>query len=281
VHAHDDGVNRWRMANALAAGDLGGSGIRYTDYEEHTSGFTARRELASTSVVLLFNLGEPIELVGADGGVVGLRAGEAFVAGAADATSLSRSSGMQRGVHVWLTPGQLSRICGCPGRELANRVLPFADVRRESAQLGERLAETHPAQVERRYALLDRFLAQSLGEAPAPSPEVLIAMRLLRTRPDITTRELALQTGWSQRHLIDRFKAATGFSPRQYGRLTRFERFSALLRQQPRAPMAELAVEAGFHDQPHLNHATRTYADLTPEQLRARLIPGDGGFVDA
>ncbi|MGH6780971.1 MAG: hypothetical protein ACREB5_02555, partial [Sphingomonadaceae bacterium] len=102
VRRFDDGADMWEMVDAPPAAMMAGLVDHYTSYSERTTSFTARRELAATQGVLLYNLGDPLELVGADGGTIRLRAGEGFAAGIADATSISRSGGAQAGIHVFL-----------------------------------------------------------------------------------------------------------------------------------------------------------------------------------
>jgi AraC-like DNA-binding protein len=51
-------------------------------------------------------------------------------------------------------------------------------------------------------------------------------------------------------------------------------RFSAAvdrLRADPELPLADLAAEAGYADQAHLTHETRSLSGLSPGQLRSAL----------
>ena len=51
------------------------------------------------------------------------------------------------------------------------------------------------------------------------------------------------------------------------------------IRAAPDTPLAELAAAGGYFDQPHFNREVRAFSGMTPLELRARLIAGNGGVV--
>ncbi|QUT06143.1 AraC family transcriptional regulator [Sphingobium phenoxybenzoativorans] len=280
IRAHDDGVNRWRMAEARPASALARHVRSYSAYDETTTGFTARRELASTGVVVIFNLGAPVELTGADGAAIALDAGEAFAAGFADGTSISRSGGSQSGIHIFMPWATLGRLCGCPVSEVANRVVRLDDlIGGRVSDLGGRLMEA--GNDGQRFALLDAFVMDRLGESEAMDGRITAAVARLRARPDKSIRALADWAGWSPRHFLQRFRDETGLAPARFARLARFEHFTAAIAADPDARLADIAQDSGFYDEPHLAREVRAFAGVTPGELRARIIPGGGGFVDS
>ena len=275
IRAFDDGVDRWQMVEAAPSPTLAGRVGRYADYWEETKSFAARRELASTSGVLIYALGAPLEITGADGRIVTLAAGEAFAGGIADATSLSRGLGPQAGVHVFLPLTSLAAVCGAPLSELANRVVAFADlVGAEARVLGDALCDA--ADASARFALLDRFLERRFAERDRDR-RAAWAMRRLARATGPATSALAAEIGWSRKHFIQRFRQDTGFSPDRFRRLARFERFTEAIMAAPQDSLAGLATDIGYVDQAHLTRDVRAFADMTPGELRARLIPAQGG----
>jgi len=276
VRVHDDGVDRWAIAEALPAPALRGRIGHYSDYWEETATFAARRELAATEGVLIYALGAPLEITGADGRVVTMQAGEAFAGGIADATSLSRALGPQVGIHVFMPLASLAAVCGVPLAELANRVVPLRDLIGSPADdLGGALCEAEHA--EGRFARLDRFLVSRFAEAGGEDRAVAWAMGRLAAASGPITSALAGEIGWSRKHFVRRFRAATGFSPDRYRRLARFERFTAAIAKAPGDSLAGLAAESGYVDQAHLTREVHDFSAMTPGELRARLIPGEGG----
>lgn len=276
VRAHDDGVDRWRMAAAAPAPALRGVVDSYSDYWEETGSFAARRELATTQGVLIYALGAPLEITGADGRLIVLRAGEAFVGGISDATSLSRGLGAQAGIHVFMPLASLAAVTGAPAGEIANKVVSLRDMIGPRADaLGGALCEANDA--DRRFDLLDAFLIRRFADARDADRAVAWAMPRLAAAAGPVTSTLATEIGWSRKHFIARFKDATGFSPDRYRRIARFDRFAAAIAARPDDSLAGLAAECGFVDQAHLARDVRDFAEMTPGELRARLIPAGGG----
>jgi AraC-like DNA-binding protein len=279
VRAYDDGVDSWEIVEGLPALALRSRAIRYTSYWEHSRSFTARRELATASGVLIYALGAPLTLVGADGRALTVEAGEAFVGGIADATSLSRASGPQAGVHVFLPLASLAAVIGTSVAEIANRVAPLEDLVGRAAQdLGGALCGA--ATAEARFVLLDSFLSNRFARAERHDQPVAWAMQRLKHSARPQTTALAREIGWSRQHFIRRFRAATGFSPDQFRRLCRFERFVAALTATPHASLAALAADMGYVDQAHLTRDVRDFSAMTPGELRTRLLPAAGGVRD-
>ncbi|MBA3895791.1 MAG: hypothetical protein H0X36_01345, partial [Sphingomonadaceae bacterium] len=110
------------MARIAPSRSLAGLVTAYTDYSETTGGFAARRELPSADGVLIVNLGAPIEIVGGDGVAITLASGEGFAGGAHLRYAISRSSGAQAGVHVFMPMLSLRALLGLPMDALLDRV---------------------------------------------------------------------------------------------------------------------------------------------------------------
>ncbi len=69
----------------------------------------------------------------------------------------------------------------------------------------------------------------------------------------------------SERQLARRFLASVGIAPKRYAGLRRFER--ATLAMRGRSSMVQVALEAGYYDQPHLAREIRRFAGMTPREL--------------
>ncbi|MDH7795686.1 MULTISPECIES: helix-turn-helix domain-containing protein [unclassified Beijerinckia] len=277
VRQFDDGVDRWSIVSAPAAKPLSSLVNGYGSYTEKTQSFAARRELASTCGVLIFALDEPLSIVGADGVEIVLKAGEAFVGGAADATSISRALGPQRGLHVFLSAAGLAGICNAPLAEIANRVAPLSAFRGADArELGARLGEARTA--EEQFDLADQAFTRWFADSRSFDKTVQWAMAQFCDAEPAAVADVAREIGWSRKHLTQRFTTLTGHSPQTYRRLARFARFTARLMRRPGDSLAELAAETGYYDQSHLSRDVQALSAMTPGELRASLLPGLGGF---
>jgi AraC-like DNA-binding protein len=163
----------------------------------------------------------------------------------ADATSISRALGAQRGIHINMPLHALAAVCGAPVAELANRVVPLTDlIGAPACDLGHRLGSA--ADAYREFDLLDAFLMRRFADMVPPDRAILWAMDRLADHDAPAVTEIAESIGWSRKHLSHRFSAVTGFSPQSYRRLARFERFSAAIAARPDEGLAMLALDAGL-----------------------------------
>ena len=278
VDAHDDGLNRWEVTRLRPAAALAGVIDSYSDYWEVTGGFTARREMPGIEPVLIVNLGDPIEIVGGDGRAIKLGAGEGFAGATHTRSAISRSNGAQRGVHVHMPLLTMKRLLGLSLHELADRTIALDDFGSWGRRLVAELAEA--PSVGARAAVLDRHLAAGLADAPEDRPEIAHAVGVLAHRPDVPVEVLARNLGWSRKLLGRRVREATGVGPRLFRRLARFSRLMTRLQRRDGAPWAELALEGGWFDQPHMLRDFRDFAGMTPREYVARSMPNMGGVVE-
>lgn len=279
IDAHRDAANDWSMARFRAPDALIAAGIRsYTDYDETTGGFTARRELPGLSPVFLVNLGDPIAIVAGDGEEVTLRAGEGFIAATHVRPAVSRSTGRQSGVSVALSMAALRALLETPIHELLDRAVPLDRIGGAwGRRLGAALAEAGTR--AERVARLDAALAFRLRDKPVGNPAVTHAMAMLM-RGDAVA-ETAREIGWSRKHLSVRVREAAGVEPRMVRRLARFGRLVERIDPAAAPDWAGMAADAGYYDQPHMLRDFRDFAGLTPREFIARSIPGGGGLIEA
>jgi AraC-like DNA-binding protein len=141
-----------------------------------------------------------------------------------------------------------------PASELRDCSPDAADV------LGRDLAE---ALIERLavgsdpYAALVRAL--ELRGIRAPDPLVRAAVLALG-RPRARVGAVAAELGLSARQLQRWLSDAVGYGPKMLSRVLRFRR----LQQLPLAPLAELALDAGYADQAHMTAEVTSLAGISP-----------------
>jgi AraC-like DNA-binding protein len=273
---HDDGRNAWSMAEYAPGPALKGLVHHYTDYWERTGTFSTRRELPIADGVIIFNLGDPLEIVGGDGRTIRLGAGEAFVAGTHLHPALSRSTGEQAGIHIFLPIESIRRLIGVPLGQMTDQVVALdALLGSQARRLGARLLQVPRSH---RPALLDHALRERLAETEICSSQAH-ALHLLRTRSDLDIMGIARDIGWSRKHLADRVRDAVGIGPRSFRRLLRFHRLTKAIGEAP--DWACLAHDIGYYDQSHLIREFREFAGMTPSDYIARSLPEGGGLVES
>jgi AraC-like DNA-binding protein len=189
------------------------------------------------------------------------------LAGLHDGPVTIHHEGRQRGVQVELTPLGLHRLFGLPAGAIAHEAVELADVLGDRAadRLLDRVASV--ATWSGRLAVLERQLARRLGPGGSVRPEVSRAWALLRASGGTArVQDLAADVGWSTRHLTQQFAATVGTAPKTAGRIMRFERSVALVRNG--ADLAGVAARCGFADQAHLTREWSRLAGTTPTRWR-------------
>jgi AraC-like DNA-binding protein len=202
---------------------------------------------------------------------------DTFLAGLHDEPTLVTGQHRWACIELRLTPLGAHRLVGSPMHELANRSIDLEHLLPGARELTERLRDTESWGA--RFDLLETFLARRLALSAAPSPEVEWSWeRLVSTRGSMRIGELAIETGWSPRRLIARFREQIGLSPKAAARVIRFDRAAATLRSGGTVSLASLAYECGYADQSHLNREFRELAGTTPAAF-AGAVTESGGIA--
>ena len=179
-----------------------------------------------------------------------------FIAGP-DTGPGAPAAGVITGVR--LRTGYAGAVLGVPAHELRDRRVALEDVwGRAGVELGARLDE-EPSAVARQ-ALLARAVA---ARGAAADPLALGAISMLAQRPERRVAELARELAVSERHLLRRLHVAVGYGPKTLARILRFQRLLALA-QTGGASLADLALDAGYFDQPHMTGEVSRLAGAPP-----------------
>jgi AraC-like DNA-binding protein len=269
--AHD---GRWESRRVTPAADLRGLVLAYQGFVECSGPVMCQREVATTVIPVIVNLGPPFRVGRTDADTRDLTS---FVAGLDSGHATVASTGASRCMQIDLTPPGAYRLFGLPMSEWAGSTLPLDDFGRDFARLAERLDDI--TDWDGRFALLDAFVRARLQRSAPPSPEVLWAWQRLRAcHGGLRIAELADHLGWSRKHLAARFAAEIGRPPKAVARLLRFERLHGLVAQMTDPDWSALAYDCGYADQAHLVRDFRAYTGTTPTRYLAelRLPPGGG-----
>ncbi len=201
----------------------------------------------------------------------------AWVGGLSDSYSLVELGDAYASLDIELTPLGAYTVLGRPLHELAGTVVCMEDLfGARGRHLAERLREV--SEWNGRFDLIEAFLLERAEEGPKPSPAVAFALVHLRASAGrVRIGSLAAELGCSRRHLAAQFREQVGLPPKTVARLLRFEYVCQGLNGDP-ARWADIAHDAGYCDQSHLNRDFRELAGTTPSDFLSRRIPG-GGLV--
>jgi AraC-like DNA-binding protein len=198
----------------------------------------------------------------------------AFLHGVHDRYSILDGDCARSYLEIHLAPLGAYRLLGHPIHELGAEVLDLEAVLGAAARRLLEAVREEPSW-PRRFALLDDFLLFAADRGPSPAPEVARAWQLLAGdggTTAISIAQVADEVGWSHKHLITKFTAQIGLTPKTVSRLARFERLLARVRASRQLPeWGQVAADCGYADQSHLIREFRDFAGTTPTDYLHRV----------
>jgi AraC-like DNA-binding protein len=187
-----------------------------------------------------------------------------FVVGPMTQSALAVSPAGTTLVGLRLRPAVAARVFGVAAHELADRHVPLDQVwpRDAVADASNRVIEQRDTvgRVRVAQSLLARFRHSFRGADPL----VQHAVSLLYPGRDQRIERLARTVGVSERQLRRRFVDSVGYSPKLFQRILRFQRLLTLAKQDESARLDQLALLAGYADQPHMTRDVGEFAGVTP-----------------
>jgi len=127
--------------------------------------------------------------------------------------------------------------------------------------------------VAARFGLAAAWLAARLAAARAIDPAIAWAAAEIEAREGrVAIAELRRETGLSKTRLAAAFREQIGVTPKVYARLVRFRLALAML-ESGIGPLADVALAAGYYDQPHFNAEFRDLTGQSPRELLVARYP--------
>lgn len=188
-----------------------------------------------------------------------------IVGGARSTFYLREPGAPSAAVGAVLRPGVAPLLFGAGAHELAERHTPLGDLLGARAtRLRERLGEAiDPAAC---LQVLESFLAAHLPLVRGMDP--MVARWLQLAAPAAGVGAAVRASGLSHRQFIANFRRAFGLAPKAWQRVRRFQQALRALHAAPAASLAELALQAGYSDQPHLQREFLAMSGITPGEYR-------------
>jgi AraC-like DNA-binding protein len=183
-------------------------------------------------------------------------------------TTIEAPSPRSRVLGVTLSPAGAYAVAGGSLAEASGRVVDLADlVGRAASELAERCDEAPSADDRVRWAA--EWISQRIASARGLDPRVAwAAAHIEESHGSVAIADLEAQTGLSKKRLIASFREQIGLAPKLYARVMRFRRALTLLHE-GRNSLAQIALAAGYYDQPHMNLEFRELGGLAPSDFLA------------
>ncbi len=170
-------------------------------------------------------------------------------------------------VGIELRPGASLSLFDTSAEDLSDRHTNLIDIWAKSDvdNIVSQMSEASSAEEQFRLAedlLLRRLPPRVRGMHPA----IAVALKNFSGASDI--RSIVKHSGYSHRRFIALFREAVGQPPKTYARILRFRVAVRLLAEGSTICLANLSLQAGYSDQPHLNREFRRLSGMTPQQYR-------------
>lgn len=262
----------WTQAEwAPNAGDaLAGTIDRIWDFDG-TLSCARERNFPNGMVELIVQLDEPHRAVHDD--VTGAHFPAVCVEGVLTTAAVVEAPRRRcRVVGIRLHPVGAFALLAEPLHALSGVTVDLRDVvGRAAAELGERCCEARNGAERVRAAA--RWAAARIARARHVDPAIALAARgIVDAGGRDAVAAIEGPTGRSRARFVAAFREHVGVSPKRFARIVRFRR--ALQLVHVGASLADIALTAGYYDQPHLNAEFRTHSGLTPSAfLRAVRYP--------
>lgn len=177
--------------------------------------------------------------------------------------------GLTAVLGVRLLPAGAFAVLGRPLHELTGLTVDLEDVVAEAAaELAERCVRA--VTPEGRVRAAAAWVESRLGSNRAADPAVAwMADEIERRAGGVSIGRLQGRTGWSKSRLAAVFREQIGVPPKTLARVLRFRRALEMVNREERA-LSEIALAAGYYDQPHFNAEFRDLSGFSPTEYLAR-----------
>lgn len=166
---------------------------------------------------------------------------------------------------AYIYPYAAHRLFGHPATALSNQMLGLADILGETGRTVEEkimLASNNHIRAE---ILAESLSFRAKGDFKMGNiPAVNVIKSIIHKRGMATVKELADQSYLSVRQFERKFKQFSGFSPKLYTRIIRFQAAMDAYGK-PKRSLTEIAYEAGYYDQSHFIHEFKQFSGYHPK----------------
>ncbi len=173
-----------------------------------------------------------------------------------------------RVLGIRLTPAGAYALLNTSLVDMRDITIDLRDVAGRCAmELTERCLEAPSAEARVYIAL--RWVGERVSRGVRINPGIgWVASQIERHHGAVSIAALRERVGFSKTRLVDGFRRQIGLSPKTYARVIRFRRVLHLLHASAGASsLADVAIEAGLYDQPHLNAEFKELSGFTPTEF--------------
>jgi AraC-like DNA-binding protein len=173
---------------------------------------------------------------------------------------------------IRLRPAGAYALLRVPLRVVTGLVVELEDV--VGVAVRELVAQCRDAtSIEARFETVTAWLGARLAGARRIDPAIAWAADEIEAREgSVGIASLRREIGLSKTRLATAFRDQIGVTPKLYARLVRFRRALAMIEGGARS-LADVALAAGYYDQPHFNAEFRELTGQSPRELLVARYP--------
>lgn len=172
---------------------------------------------------------------------------------------------------VYFSPYALPSLFSVPANELSNRNVEI------SSLLGNKGAELEDKMVSaksnnERIKIINSYFERQLTSISNHHNRIRIIAsvnHIINRKGLVGIKRLTENRPVSQRQFERNFKSATGFSPKMFSRIVRFENAISMLDIKEDVKLTEVALESGYYDQSHFIRDFKEFAGQHPSAYLA------------
>lgn len=166
-----------------------------------------------------------------------------------------------RYIGLRFLPGQARHFLEIPAWELTDAQHDI-----QSDFIDRLKPSANEVEMEDAVALVEAACLNWIEKHPFRSIFLDRLVHRLTQDPSMPLGDFCFRHGISERHLRRRFKEMVGLNPKLFARIQRAHRLRTMVSSDERA-LSELALEAGYADQSHMQKEFKTFFGATPGKL--------------
>lgn len=176
-------------------------------------------------------------------------------------------------IAVRFKPGAASHFFDLPLHELADLHPSLSEL--WAPAVADQFAEAlwaRPLSDREATAKVQRLLLRQLRTRPQRTGMVEAALRAIeQSHGSVRIEAVADALGVSRQHLASQFRSRVGLGAKQFARVCRFQHAAGRIRCAAPGSIdwADMALDLGFYDQPHMIHEFQALAASTPQSFMA------------
>lgn len=170
---------------------------------------------------------------------------------------------------VRFVPGGFANIANIQSSELIGEQVPLTDLLKKDLLL-DQMDESRD--FDQRIAIISNYLLNQIHKSYGSADVVRFCTdKIISNQGNVLISDLSRETGYSIRYLRILYHQHVGISPKELCEIIQFQnsflRFAHLQQERKEFSLCDLAVQAGYYDQSHMNKCYHKMVGTLPQKF--------------